>query len=114
MATPAYERPDPKRVAALVAGLVAGGLTVALLAKRKAAQLERRAEYLQAAASGDAVLLTELQRKAARMASDLTAFAEDYAEQKTRAEADRYMAEVYGLTPTRMQNLEALGRSLGV
>jgi pantothenate synthetase len=103
---------------ALVAGgvgLLAGGLLALVLLKKKASDIDRRAEGLAAAArrgtlsTSDRALSMQIQAAIASLEEEVQVTAMRLAEKTAKQELDR----TYGLTQERMRNLEALSLRLG-
>jgi uncharacterized membrane protein YebE (DUF533 family) len=98
------------------AGALVGGLLALLLLKRKADEVEGRAEALVAVARGGAIASRDyaLSTQIRAGVASLTAEAEAEVTRLARTPAQQELGSTYGLTPARLQKLERLGRTLGV
>lgn len=101
-------------VAALIGG-VAGSLVTlgALLVYKKFAELDPLVANVEAAASGTASGRSVMAAKAREVVANLDALGNQYTEALAKETAERYIADVYGLTPERIAGIDRLSRVLG-
>ncbi len=102
------------RGAVFIAGFVAGGLIAGVLASNKARELTGRGKALaQNLAEGGADLESYLVSQGTAIGGQMERLAQDEVTRVARSTADRYMAQVYGLTPQRIESMTRLGAALG-
>lgn len=97
-------------VAALIAGIVGGGISVGYLAWLKKSHYENRVRAIEAAAAGDGPASTALARRAVEMREAVESHAEAYAAQVAQQTADAHIRDRFGLTPERVASIERLAR----
>ena len=92
--------------AIFVAGLIAGGTLAAVFAVNKGRELTGRGNALaQNLAEGGADLESYLVSRGTAIGAEMERIANDEVTRLARESADRYMAEIYGLTPERIASM---------
>lgn len=89
---------------AAAGGVLGAGVVLGLLGRRKAQQLEQRAEALQDGAAVESALGQQIDE----LEGDLTDYGRDTAETLVRKSAADHIRTAYKLTPRRMDQLKRL------
>lgn len=97
--------------AALIGGLIGGGLFAFFGARSLASNLQRRVSN---AISGQGVALTTLQRDAQALKAEMESYARRVVQEAARQAAEQVVSREYGLTQTRIRMIESVGRRLGL
>lgn len=95
---------------AVFGGVAGSALVLTFLVWRKKQELEARAELVSA---GSELTEDEAARAVAELRSDLGDYGQRYTEVVAEQTADRYLAQIYGLTPERIESMSRLSSILG-